>query len=201
MDELKYHLQRAQAKMKHHADARRRDVVFSVGDLVYLELCPYRMRSLAQRPNEKLSPRFFGPFKVLRRLGQVAYELELPSSTKVHPVFHVSQLKPAKGTMAHCLPLPPHLSSNLEWVVELEHVLAARSNPADPQTIIDVLIPWKGLPNFEATWESVEATRRQFPAFNLEDKVVLVPGVLISAHLFVMCINRGPVPKWRQVSS
>jgi hypothetical protein len=51
--------------------------------------------SLAPRANQKLSFKFFGPFKILRKIGPVAYKLELPPSSLVHPVFHVSQLKQA----------------------------------------------------------------------------------------------------------
>ena len=166
--------------MKRVADSHRHDLVLSVGDLVYLKLRPYRMRSLARRPNEKLSPRFFGPFPVLCRIGQVAYELELPASTKIHPVFHVSQLKQAKGTFAHCLPLPQHLLADFEWLVEPDQVLACRTSPNDSQVIAEVLVHWKGLPKFEASCESTEAIRNPFPSFNLEDKVGLLQGVLIS---------------------
>ena len=125
LDELKHHLQRAQAKMKKQAGVHRREVTFSVGDFVYLKLRPYRMRSLAQRFNEKLSPRFFGPFKVLHQIGSMAYELELPSTSKLHPVFHVSQLKP----LFRCLPLPSHVSADYEWIVEPEQILAVRTKP------------------------------------------------------------------------
>ena len=111
------------------------------------------MRSLARRPNEKSSPRFFGPFPVLRRVGQVAYELELPVYTKIHLVFHVSQLKPAKGTFAHCLPLPQHLSVDFEWLVEPDQVLAVITSSIDPQIIAEVLVRWKCLPEFGASWE------------------------------------------------
>ena len=90
---------------------------FSVGDSVYLKLHPYKMHSLAQWPTEKLSPQFFRPFKFIRQVGKVAYEFELPSSAKLHPVFHVSQLKLAQGTLTHCLPLPPQLSSEMELIV------------------------------------------------------------------------------------
>ena len=51
---------------------------FEVGDLGYLRLQPYRQSSLKQKEAEKLKPRFYGPYRVIRRIGQVAYELELP---------------------------------------------------------------------------------------------------------------------------
>ena len=102
LNELKDHLCCAQSKMKSSADAHRRAVQFEVGDFVYIKLRPYRLRSLAKRPNEKLSPRYFGPYKVVQQIGPVAYRLELPSSTTIHPVFHVSQLKPALGSADLC---------------------------------------------------------------------------------------------------
>lgn len=150
-DELKYHLLHAQAKMKQHADVHRRDLVLEMRDLVYLKLHPYRNRSLAQRPNKKLSPHFFGPFKVLQRIGHVAYKLELPSTAKIHPVFHVSQLKQAKGKMTHCLQLPDYLSADMEWLIEPDQVLAICCSHADPRSETEVLICWKNLPEFEAT--------------------------------------------------
>lgn len=76
--------------MKKEADQCRRDVQFSEEDLVYVKLCPYRLQSLAKKPNEKLGPKFFGPFKIINRIGPVAFHLELPSDATIHPVFNVS---------------------------------------------------------------------------------------------------------------
>ncbi|RVX01071.1 Transposon Tf2-2 polyprotein [Vitis vinifera] len=149
LNELKDHLCCAQSKMKSSADAHCRAVQFEVGDFVYIKLPLYRLRSLAKRPNEKLSPRYFGPYKVVQQIGPVAYRLELPSSTTIHPVFHVSQLKPA---------------------------LDIRQSPNNNQLGIEVLIQWKGLPQFEASWESVDTIKEHFPDFHLEDKVSLIEG-------------------------
>lgn len=62
LDVLKDHLSQAQSRMKKFADAHRREVSFSPGDLVLLKLRPYRLKSLSRRVHEKLAPRFYGPF-------------------------------------------------------------------------------------------------------------------------------------------
>ena len=79
--------------MKQQANKKRSDRKFHVGDLVYVKLQPYRQTTVANRNYLKLSTKYFGPFSVLARLGAVAYKLDLPPTSKIYPVLHVSQLK------------------------------------------------------------------------------------------------------------
>ena len=87
----------AQNQQKLYADRGQVERQFEVGDLVYLRLQPYRQSSLKHKGAEKLKPRFYGPYRAIRRIGQVVYELELPQGSKIHNVFHVSCLKKALG--------------------------------------------------------------------------------------------------------
>ena len=76
--------------------------------MVYLWLQPYRQSSLKKKGAEKLKPRFYGPYKVVRKVGEVAYELELPEESKIHNVLHVSNLKKTTGQhLAPSTELPP----------------------------------------------------------------------------------------------
>jgi hypothetical protein len=83
----------AQSRQKSYADPKRRDVLFEVGDHVYLKVSPLRCTKRFH-VRGKLSPRYVGPYPIVKRVGKVAYKLELPPElTGVHPVFHVSQLR------------------------------------------------------------------------------------------------------------
>ena len=115
--EVKQHLIRAQSVMKNNADKKRRGLELTVGSMVYLKLRPYRQQSVSRRLCQKLAARYYGPFEVLERIGKVAYRLRLPEGWRVHPVFHVSQLKQVVGANQVVTPLLPTLSPSEELVV------------------------------------------------------------------------------------
>ena len=143
LDELKCHLQRAQQKMKEQDDSKRREVQWSIVDFVYVKLRPYRQTSLAQRTNEKLGPRFYGPFKILQKIGPVAYKLELPATVHIHPVFHVSLLKKAMGPQAASPTIPTSLSSDMELLVQPAAVLGIHLSTVPSVVGREVLIHWQ----------------------------------------------------------
>jgi hypothetical protein len=84
--------------MKQQADQHHNEREFKVGDWVFLRLQPYKQMSLKQQKKDnKLAPKYYGPYKVLQRIGSMAYKLELPPSSRVHRDFHVSCLKKVNG--------------------------------------------------------------------------------------------------------
>jgi hypothetical protein len=87
---IRQHLVRAQDRMKKQADKNRTEHEFAVGTMVYLKLQPYVQSSVLPRANLKLSFKYFGPFKVLEKIRKVAYRLELPDHSAIHPMIHVS---------------------------------------------------------------------------------------------------------------
>lgn len=139
--------------MKLTAGSKRRDDCFQVGDVVFLKLQPYRQQSLARRPFDKLAARFFGPYEIIARVGSVAYRLELPPNHKIHPIFHISQLKRAHGSVFIPTSLPAHIHSDLVLEAEPEAVLGIRNCIHDDISNAEVLIQWSGLPSSDATWE------------------------------------------------
>ncbi|GJY92285.1 retrotransposon-related protein [Tanacetum coccineum] len=93
---LKFHLKRSQDKMKSMA-AKRSDREIKVDSWVYVKLQPYRQATMRKEKYSKLSAKFFGPYKVVAKVGKVAYKLAVPVEAQIHPMFHVSELKIHRG--------------------------------------------------------------------------------------------------------
>ena len=97
--------------MKIQADKHRTDLSFNQGDLVFVKLQPYKQTSVTG-DFHKLSKRFYGPYRVLKKIGVSAYQLQLPKHSRIHNVFHISCLKPAQGSVFPTLELPPTVFRN-----------------------------------------------------------------------------------------
>ncbi|CAM8891409.1 unnamed protein product [Rhodiola kirilowii] len=140
---LKFHLLRAQNRMKQYADSHRSAREFKVGDYVYLKLQLYRQHSLKTRVPHKLSSRFYGPFHIVDRIGPVAYKLELPPKAAIHDVFHVSQLKLCTTPPTKPPELPQYLldlRKTKEPKAILDRKIVKRCNAAATK----ILVKWKG---------------------------------------------------------
>lgn len=88
--DLRANLLKSQDMMRKCANKHRRDVDFQIGDMVFLKQQPYRRRSLAKKLNTKLSPRYYGPYQVVAKIGEVSYRLELPNYSRIHLMLCVT---------------------------------------------------------------------------------------------------------------
>lgn len=126
-----------------------------MGDLVFLKLQPYVHMTVAKRSRQKLNFRYFGPYRVLERVGAVAYRLELPPGSLIHLVVHVSLLKKMVKPGTQVSPdLPVHCvdqEQNVQPEAVLRRQLIKRGGAAVPYG----LIRWSGLPEELATWENL----------------------------------------------
>jgi hypothetical protein len=174
--EVRRQLMGAQNRMKQVYDKDHTEREFCPGEWVYLRLHNYRQQSLSKRTNQKLAPRFFGPYRITAKIGPVAYRLALPPSSKIHNVFHVSVLKKWLGTGT---PVQDHLPVGEDEPVFPQAVLDRRIQ----QGVHQILVHWQGYSPADATWESLSDFQQRFLAFVLEDKDVSKgEGVLRVPH-------------------
>ncbi|KAF5471875.1 hypothetical protein F2P56_008639 [Juglans regia] len=147
----------------HPQNKKRVEQQFSEGDWVYLRLQPYRQASLATRRNMKLSPRFYGPFQITKRVGVVAYRLDLPTTAKIHPTFHVSCLKRKVGDTIQPLSTLPPVDTHDEILLEPEAIVERRIKRHGNQPFTEVLVKWSGLSEEDNTWESYWKLKNLYP--------------------------------------
>jgi hypothetical protein len=164
--DIRYRLEQAQAYQKRHYDRVHCDVTYQVGDWALLRLRQRAASSLPQAVGGKLKPRFFGPYRVVELINEVAVRIELPPHARIHNVFHVGLLKKYQGpppTEPPPLPLLHHgaISPEPERVVRYR---LARS-------VHQVLIQWKGTSAASASWEDVAPIRTKFPPIPARGRV------------------------------
>lgn len=159
LKDLQEQLLNAQDLMRNKANKHRIEVEHEVGDMVFLKIQPYKLKKLAKRLNQKLSPRFYGPYEVIQKIGAVTYKLKFPDDTRVHPVFHVSLLKKVVKPNEEPQPLPACMNEDLHLEPTPWRVVKTRRTE---QGVLEVLIKWKNLREFENSWELVKKTRQEF---------------------------------------
>ncbi|KAJ1406999.1 Retrotransposon gag domain [Sesbania bispinosa] len=168
--QLQANLTRAQRRMQKYANSKCLDKSFEVNQWVWAKFHAYRQQSAARKLNFKLSKRYFGPFRIMERIGQVAYKLDLPSHSKIHPVLHVSLLKAYKG------PIPPATvvcDNSLQSTLPTPQAIIAEHNITTSEgDQYQVLVEWDGMPREEATWESWDLLVELYTKAALEDKVL-----------------------------
>ena len=198
LNQLKTHLLKAQQQMKWYSDKKRRDVNFKEGEWVFLKLRPHRQQFVVKRINQKLAARFYGPFKIIEKIGEVAYKLQLPDQSRIHPIFHVSLLKKAIGDYHVQGELPKELEVILDEEIYPVKVLGSRVTMQNGVSTPQSLIQWKNKSIDDVTWEDNDVIRGQFPEFNLEDKVFAEGGGIDRNADEQLGLDLGQKPKvWR----
>jgi RNase H-like domain found in reverse transcriptase/Reverse transcriptase (RNA-dependent DNA polymerase)/Integrase zinc binding domain len=157
--QLKANLLKAQDRMKKIADQHRLELNYSVGDWVYLKLQSYRQISIYKGKNQKLAPRYYGPFEIDQRVGSVAYRLRLPSGSAIHPVIHVSQLKKHVARGQPISPSSPILSPAGQLLIYPEYIISRRAIQRHNVAVPQLLVKWSNLTEEDASWEDYDTLR------------------------------------------
>jgi hypothetical protein len=129
---------------------------------VFLRLQPYKQTSLKAEHCQKLVPKFYGPYSILKHVGQVAYQLALPNNSKLHPIFHVSCLKKVIGAKCQIQTNLPELAEEGSIWLQPEAVLDQCEHRLRQRTIKEVLVQRKDTTPTNATWEPTTILQ-QFP--------------------------------------
>ena len=132
--------------------------------MVFLKVSPWK-KILRFGKKGKLSPRFIGPYRVLKRVGPVAYQLELPPElNRIHDVFHVSMLRCYRANPAHVMPVAKiEVQTDLTFEEEPVQILARDVKVLRRKSVPLVKVLWHNHGREEATWEAEETMRQQYP--------------------------------------
>ncbi|XP_054781997.1 uncharacterized protein LOC129289231 [Prosopis cineraria] len=154
----------AQSRQKSYVDCHHRELKFMVGDKVVLKISPIK-GIIRFRNKGKLSPRYIGPFKILERVGVVAYCLALPPElVGIHPVFHVSMLRKYLYDPSHVVETQKvQINEDLTYEEVPVAILDRQIKKLRLKEIASVKVLWRNHSIKEATWEIETEIRDKYP--------------------------------------
>nr|GFB68089.1 putative reverse transcriptase domain-containing protein [Tanacetum cinerariifolium] len=157
-------MQAARDRQKSYADLKHKPMEFQVGDKVMLKVLPWK-GFVRFGKREKLNPRYVGPFKVLEKIGKVAYKLELPEElSRVHNTFYVSNLKKCHADEPLAVPLDGlHFDDKLYFVEELVEIVDHEVKRLKRSRIPLFKVRWNSKRGPEFTWEREDQFRKKYP--------------------------------------
>jgi hypothetical protein len=161
---VRQNLKIAQSRQQSYADTRRREMSFEVGDFVYLKVSPIRgVRRFGVKG--KLEPRYVGPYQILAKRGEVAYQLSVPEGlSAVHDVFHVSQLKKCLCVPEEQLPVEGlEVQEDLTYIEKPVQILETADRVTRRKTIRMCNVRWGHHSEEEATWEREDDLMAKYP--------------------------------------
>ncbi|GKB67622.1 putative reverse transcriptase domain-containing protein [Tanacetum coccineum] len=166
--QIKQRMQAARDRQKSYADLKRKPMEFQVGDKVMLKVSPWKgVVRFGKRGSKrgKLNPRYVGPFKVLGKVGEVAYKLELPEElSRVHNTFHVSNLKKCYADEPLAVPLDGlHFDDKLQFVEEPVEIVDREVKRLKRSRIPLVKVRWNSKRGPEFTWEREDQFKKKYP--------------------------------------
>ncbi|GJS28062.1 putative reverse transcriptase domain-containing protein [Tanacetum coccineum] len=162
--QIKQRIQAARDRQKSYADLKRKPMEFQIGDKVMLKVSPWKgVVRFGKRG--KLNPRYVGPFKVIERVGSVAYKLELPEElSRVHNTFHVSNLKKCYADEPLAVPLDGlHFDDKLQFVEEPLEIMDREVKRLRKSRVPIVKVWWNSRRGPEFTWEREDQFKKKYP--------------------------------------
>ncbi|GJW77626.1 putative ribonuclease H-like domain-containing protein [Tanacetum coccineum] len=162
--QIKNRLLTARSRQKSYADVRRKPMEFDVGDMVMLKVSPWK-GVIRFGKRGKLSPRYVGPFKIIERIGPVAYRLELPEKLRgIHNTFHVSNLKKCLADENLVIPLEEiQLDDKLHFIEEPVEIMDREVKQLKQSRIPIVKVRWNSRRGPEFTWEREDFFMKKYP--------------------------------------
>ncbi|GKE67095.1 putative reverse transcriptase domain-containing protein [Tanacetum coccineum] len=162
--QIKQRMQAARDRQKRYANLKHKPMEFQVGDRVMLKVSPWKgVVHFGKRGT--LNPRYVGPFKVLEKVGSVAYKLELPQElSRVHNTFHVSNLKKCYSDEPLAVPLEGlHVDDKLCFVEEPVEIMDREVKLFKQSRIPIVKVRWDSRRGPEFTWEREDQFQKKYP--------------------------------------